>query len=221
MGNNPVRYVDPSGHSFRDADESNTCGINGDCPSGYDLDGMRPPDKIDLDARGDDYGKQVAQALHYCQVYGCPQYVEEALENEYKPFYMKDPEVGREQAYMMAAGSGPEIAGGMISFGSALVIGGVYRLVDVETGETVYVGRSKNLIRRRLDHARNPEKGQYDFEVIYETNSYEEQRGLEQYLYDQCGPSGPPLNKRRPISLRNKNLQLYLESARIYLQNLW
>jgi len=38
VGNNPLRYVDPGGHSFRDADESNTCGTGEDCSTGEEID---------------------------------------------------------------------------------------------------------------------------------------------------------------------------------------
>ena len=36
--NNPLRYTDPSGHVFEDGDESNSCGITGDCSTGDEID---------------------------------------------------------------------------------------------------------------------------------------------------------------------------------------
>ena len=119
--NNPVRYTDPSGHSFRDADESNTCGPGEICMSSNDIDDyyftQRHPSEINTNARGDEYAKQVKQALNYCEANGCNPDVEAALRQEYRPFQMKMPGTLREQTYMMAVASGPEIASVLMLLG--------------------------------------------------------------------------------------------------------
>jgi len=85
-------------------------------------------------------------------------------------------------------------------------------------GEAVYVGRTNNFAKRRTAHASDPIKGQYDFEIRYRTDDYAQQRGLEQHLYDKH--KGPPLNKIRPISPRNKNLSRYLNAKEEYLSSI-
>ncbi len=88
--------------------------------------------------------------------------------------------------------------------------GGTYVLLDRDTGEVVYGGRTDDLARRRREHANDPSKGRYDFEVDSRTDDYDEQRGREQILYDKHNPR---LNKVRPISLRNSNLARYLAAG--------
>ena len=79
-----------------------------------------------------------------------------------------------------------------------------------KTGETVYVGRTKDLNVRKTQHARHPEMGKYEFEIDKRTNDYAAQRGREQQLYDEFKPR---LNKIRPISPRNRNLPEYMKAA--------
>jgi RHS repeat-associated protein len=92
--------------------------------------------------------------------------------------------------------------------------GGVYTLRDGD--KVVYTGRSKDLARRKIEQFEDPEKGKYEFRVEHRTDVYAEQRGLEQHVYDLHG--GPPLNKIRPISLRNRNFDLYMSAAHRYLK---
>jgi len=75
-------------------------------------------------------------------------------------------------------------------------------------------GRTSDLLRRRAEHLRDPSLKQYKFETVYRTDVYEDQRGLEQILHDTYNP---PLDKIRPISPRNPNLDTYLDAARRYL----
>lgn len=89
--------------------------------------------------------------------------------------------------------------------------GSTYKLIDSETGIIQYVGRTKDLARRQLEHARDPLKGRLEFEVDWRTDNYAVQRGREQMLYDQYRP---PLNRIRPISPRNPRLQEYIQAAR-------
>ena len=89
--------------------------------------------------------------------------------------------------------------------------GGAYLLRDAETGQVMRTGRSGDLLVRQGQHARDPLLKNYDFEPVYRTDVYEAQRGLEQLLHDTYNP---PLNKIRPISPTNPNLQSYLDAAR-------
>jgi len=93
--------------------------------------------------------------------------------------------------------------------------GGVYVLRDPTTKRVMRVGRTNNLLRRQAEHARNPQLKYYRFKPIHHTDSYMQQRGLEQMLYDKYAP---PLNKIRPISPRNPNLQSYLNAAKEFLE---
>lgn len=89
--------------------------------------------------------------------------------------------------------------------------GGTYKLIDPVTGEVQYVGRTKDLARRQAEHARDPTRERFRFEVDWRTDDYAVQRGREQMLYDQYRP---PLNRIRPISPRNPRLPEYMEAAR-------
>ncbi len=95
--------------------------------------------------------------------------------------------------------------------------GGTYRLLDRATGEVQYVGRTKDLAQRRAQHSLDPIKGQLKFEVDWMTDDYLVQRGREQVLYDVYQP---PLNRIRPISLRNPRLEEYLNAARRFGEEL-
>ena len=94
--------------------------------------------------------------------------------------------------------------------------GGVYRLVDPDTGDVMRTGRSKDLARRRNDHKRNPDLQNFDFDPVFRTDNYEEQRGLENFLHNQYNA---PFDKVRPISPKNKNRQKYLNAAQEFLKN--
>ena len=94
--------------------------------------------------------------------------------------------------------------------------GGVYLLRNAE-GDVVRTGRTNNLARREAEHSRDPRLSDYSFEAAARTDVYAEQRGLEQTLHDTYDPV---LNKIRPISQNNKNLDTYMEAARDYLRRL-
>ncbi|MBA4387845.1 MAG: hypothetical protein C0404_07680 [Verrucomicrobia bacterium] len=100
--------------------------------------------------------------------------------------------------------------------GGMRVKGGTYLLRDTERS-VMRSGRSKDLRRREGDHARDPVLKDYEFEPVHRTDVYKEQRGLEQVLHDTFQP---PLNKVRPISPQNPNLQEYLDAAKKYLGGL-
>ncbi|MNV67521.1 hypothetical protein D3C71_1603250 [compost metagenome] len=91
--------------------------------------------------------------------------------------------------------------------------GGTYLLKDAE-GIVMRTGRTKDLARRELEHARDPALKDLDFSAVHRTDVRAEQRGLEQMLHDQYNP---PLNAIRPISPRNPRLQTYMDAARDFL----
>ncbi len=94
--------------------------------------------------------------------------------------------------------------------------GGTYALKDAE-GVVMRTGRSKELARRELEHARDPKLEDFSFEVQHRTDVRSEQRGLEQMLHDQ---HKPPLDRINPISPRNPRMQSYIDSARSFLDRL-
>lgn len=92
--------------------------------------------------------------------------------------------------------------------------GGVYALRDPETGQVQRTGRSNDLERRRAEHARDPKTEDLVFDPLYRTDDYAEQRGLEDLAHFL---HNPPMNRIRPISPRNRNLQTYRDAAQGYI----
>ncbi len=96
--------------------------------------------------------------------------------------------------------------------------GGIYLLRDRNTKEVMRTGRTDDFVTREGNHRRgedNPATIGLRFEIVYETDNYAEQRGLEQLVYDQY--PNAPLNKLRPISPRNSNSAAYLRAAQDFL----
>jgi hypothetical protein len=92
--------------------------------------------------------------------------------------------------------------------------GGVYRLIDPETGEVMRTGRTNNFIRREKEDKRDPALKDFLFERVFHTDTYEEQHGLEQYLFEKHNAS---YDRENPISPNNEKLQQYLDAAKRYL----
>lgn len=78
-------------------------------------------------------------------------------------------------------------------------------------------GRTGNLAQREAQHALDPALKDYEFEAVYRTDNYAEQRGLEQEL---DWVNNPPLNYIRPISPQNPYLLDYLRAVNDYLDNI-
>ena len=76
-------------------------------------------------------------------------------------------------------------------------------------------GRSIDLARRQVEHARDPVLRVFEFEAAFKTNIKAEQRGLEQYLHNL---HAPPLNKIRPISPLNPKGPGYMRAALEFLE---
>jgi hypothetical protein len=92
--------------------------------------------------------------------------------------------------------------------------GGVYELKKGE--QRCYVGHSCDLDRRQGEHGRDPRMGGTEFKVKARTDSYEERRGYEQKVYDEVKAqtgAPPPLNRQRPVSLKNKKREKYEAAA--------
>lgn len=94
--------------------------------------------------------------------------------------------------------------------------GGTYKLIDA-LGQVAYAGRTDDLNRRKLEHAKTTGKENLRFEIDKKTNNCDAQRGREQQLWDKYKPL---LNKIRPISLDNPNLKKYIDVAIKYLGNI-
>jgi hypothetical protein len=71
------------------------------------------------------------------------------------------------------------------------------------------------LATREGQHALDPALKDFDFEAVYRTDNYAEQRGLEQMLHDAYVPR---LNYINPINPANPNRQLYLDAAQQFLE---
>jgi len=89
--------------------------------------------------------------------------------------------------------------------------GGTYKLKDPESGEVRRTGQSKDLDRRKGEHARGEETKGLDFEVDRRSGSKAARRGREQRIYDQHPEAD--LNKRRPISPNNPRRDHYLQEG--------
>jgi RHS repeat-associated protein len=94
--------------------------------------------------------------------------------------------------------------------------GGVYLLRDPLTEQVMRCGRTNDLSRRQREHGRDPLLRDYRFEPVYRTDSYLEQRGLEQMLHQLYRP---PLDRISPIGPRNKNRPRYENAAQEYLRD--
>ncbi len=94
--------------------------------------------------------------------------------------------------------------------------GGVYTLTDPETGQVMRTGRTNDLARRAAEHS--IAFPGLTFDVMYRTDNYATQRGLEQLLYEQY--PNAPLNRMRGIDPRNPNIEAYRRAADVFLNTL-
>jgi RHS repeat-associated protein len=98
--------------------------------------------------------------------------------------------------------------------------GGVYSLKDADD-KVVRTGRTKDLDKRKDQHATGKDTKDLKFEEEYRTDNYSEQRGLEKVVYDknpQAQSSNGGLNKIKPISDKNKNKTTYENAANDYIK---
>jgi hypothetical protein len=75
-------------------------------------------------------------------------------------------------------------------------------------------GRTANLLQREAQHLRDALLKNFEFEVVYRTDVYAQQRGLEQILHDLYKA---PFDFINPISSRNPNRSSYLDAAKKFL----
>jgi hypothetical protein len=73
-------------------------------------------------------------------------------------------------------------------------------------------GRTKDLDRRKNEHARDPELKDFDFVVDRRTSDYATMRGREQIIHDKYKP---PLNKIEPIRASNPRYDEYMDAGRL------
>lgn len=78
-------------------------------------------------------------------------------------------------------------------------------------------GRTNDLARRKDELARDKRYKGLDFEGVYRTDKYSEQRGLAQRLHEKYKP---PLDKIRDIDPNNPRMQEYMKAAEDYLRRL-
>ena len=100
------------------------------------------------------------------------------------------------------------------------VKGGVYVLKDADD-KVIRTGRTKDLNKRKDQHALNEDTKDLRFEEKYKTDNYNEQRGLEQKVFNdnpQAKSSNGGLNKIKPISDKNENKTIYENAAKDYLK---
>jgi uncharacterized protein RhaS with RHS repeats len=98
--------------------------------------------------------------------------------------------------------------------------GGVYVLKDADD-KIVRTGRTKDLDKRKSQHASNDETKELQFDAVHKTDDYNEQRGLEKVLYDnnpQAKSTNGGLNKVKPISDKNDKKTIYENAAKDYLK---
>ena len=93
--------------------------------------------------------------------------------------------------------------------------GGTYKLRNFEN-EVKRTGRSKNLERRKGQHARSEETKDLEFEVDRRTDNYPEQRGREHRIWEEhpeARAENGGLNKAKPIRDNHPGRQGYLDSG--------
>lgn len=93
--------------------------------------------------------------------------------------------------------------------------GGVYVLRRESDDAVMRSGRTNNFKRREKEHHNAEATKDYVFEIMYGTDNYKAQRGLEQRVHDTYKP---PLNKINPISPKNPKKPEYMGEAKKYLE---
>ena len=93
------------------------------------------------------------------------------------------------------------------------IVGGTYVLMDKVTGHVMRGGRTNNLERRRVEHARDEILGKYRFQVDRYTNSYDARRGREQIIHELYNP---PLDKISPMwkGMKREKWDRYMKAGR-------
>jgi len=201
VGNNPVNYIDPTGHQCESAQSSVVgCDEIDDKFEGMSDEYCASADTacvVDALIPVDDPDFSMVTTAHKVEIAKCMDL------QQADPMLDSAPKCRSTILYAMAIG----VVG---------AVGGVYSLTDPVTGEVVRTGRTNNFAVRRRAHLNNPATQPYRFNKVYETDSYAEQRGLEEELYNR-NPNAP-LNRIRPISPRNPNAPFYRHAASKFLE---
>jgi hypothetical protein len=223
--NNPLRYVDPSGHAA--------------APPMHDYYGSDSPIYQILQLRQQGY----ALATITNETVSLPAgydpstdfYVTRALEGYYPGVTDSDvQDLYRHFNFTQLAETGVGVEGLLVQFSAdvgmsfgiaipefsrsiaeeqAMSKGGVYVIYN-PNGVIVRVGQTNNLIRRKGDYRRDPNYFDLEFEPQFFSDDYATRRGLEQILFEEYHP---PMNVNRPIGSRNPKGAGYFQAASNFL----
>ena len=103
----------------------------------------------------------------------------------------------------------------------------VYVLLNEDTSQVEYVGRTLDPVKRAQAHAKDPNRSHLTMRIIHKDLTLEEARGLEQvemlyyHTYKAVYKSGKnSCNKIKGISPKNRNREIYMEAAIAYFENI-
>ena len=91
--------------------------------------------------------------------------------------------------------------------------GGAYVLRDTLTGSVLRAGRTGDFLQRESQHRRDRSLPGHQFDPIFPTSNYVEQRGIEQILRDVYQP---PFNRINPINPWSPRFSQYMNAAFTY-----
>ncbi len=193
--NNPLTYLDPNGHSVWTK-------IGKVILTGGDIVGTAAAVKEDVEVLVDSN----APLMDRVEAFG-------RAGSEFLPLSVSDAEdlgtiAGEVIADVENAIESRNAQQGTVG---AAAVGGTYLLKDPTTGEVMRTGQTKDLERRKPEHARGEETKGLKFQVDKKSDSRAARLGREQMLHEK---HNPPLNKRNPIGPKNPNRSAYLEAAK-------
>jgi RHS repeat-associated protein len=103
----------------------------------------------------------------------------------------------------------------------------VYVLLNEDTSQVEYVGRTLDPVKRAQAHEKDPNRSHLEMRIIHKNLKLEEARGLEQvemlyyHTYKAVYESGKnSCNKINGISPKNGNREIYMEAATTYFENI-
>ena len=210
--NNPLRFIDPTGHAVECAEQS-----GGSCSNLSTPETIINHTQYTLEKRfwseHDLSGTVREFVLHFEPLYRGKVFSWALTNLLLDP---TDPVALADFAYISLSNLSTGLLAASMG-GDLAPVGGVYKITNAN-GVVVRVGRTNNLTRRASEHSRNPNLFDLDFRRVYLTDDYATQRGLEQLLYDRYNP---PMNYIRPINKTNRNRTYYKQAAIDFLNDLY